>query len=235
MYGVPELPPPIPVLSSPTYKGMRLPALTADAQRLAGKLATDPMRARRFVVTTTKKFVGAYDGGGCVPSSPRPLPSETINSLDENVLAAFGILKRLYSIYVVRVDPRVSAMATGILDTVAAAQRRYRVRCAPDIPLPPVKPYGFIGTSMLAYSKMVPTDPQLTVEDNPPRLCLDLESEKKLQNQRIFASLIGGPSVALAGYKLKGVFGTFVMGLGLACTAWHYNAYKKVSDITGIK
>lgn len=97
------------------------------------------------------------------------------------------------------------------------------------------QPYGFIGTSMLAYSKMVPTDPQLTVEDNPPRLCLDLESEKKLQNQRIFASLIGGPSVALAGYKLKGVFGTFVMGLGLACTAWHYNAYKKVLDITGIK
>tara|TARA_R110002060_G_scaffold68043_1_gene76731 strand:- start:1639 stop:2172 length:534 start_codon:yes stop_codon:yes gene_type:complete len=110
----------------------------------------------------------------------------------------------------------------------------FEMTCSP-VPTSIVRDYGFIGTSVLAYSKMVPTDPQLTVEDNPPRLCLDLESEKKLQNQRIFASLIGGPSVALAGYKLKGVFGTFVMGLGLACTAWHYNAYKKVSDITGIK
>ena len=83
------------------------------------------------------------------------------------------------------------------------------------------QPYGFIGTSLLAYSQMVPTDPQLTVEDNPPRLCLDLKSEHALQNQRKFAMYIGGPSVFAAGYKLKGPFGLFVMGLGAACTAWH--------------
>ena len=96
------------------------------------------------------------------------------------------------------------------------------------------QPYGFIGTSMLAYSKMVPTDPQLTVEDNPPRLCIDMASEEKLQNQRKFAMYIGGPSVFVAGSKLKGPFGLFIMGLGAACTAWHATAYKKVKDITGV-
>ena len=95
--------------------------------------------------------------------------------------------------------------------------------------------YGFIGTSMFAYKRMVPTNPQLTVERDPARLCLDLASEGKLQNQRKFATLIAGPSIALAGYKLKGIFGNFVMGLGLVCTAWHYTSYNKVLDITGIK
>lgn len=97
------------------------------------------------------------------------------------------------------------------------------------------QPYGFIGTSMLAYNKMVPKNPQLSMEENPPRLCLDLKSEHALQNQRKFATFIGGPAVFLAGHKLKGVFGTFVMGLGIACTAWHYTSYKKVSEITGIE
>jgi len=97
------------------------------------------------------------------------------------------------------------------------------------------QPYGFIGTSILAYSHMVPTDPQLTLEDAPPRLCIDMASEEKLQNQRKFAAYIAGPSVVVAGAKLKGLFGTFVMALGVACSAWHYTAYKKVNEITGVK
>lgn len=93
--------------------------------------------------------------------------------------------------------------------------------------------YGAL--TWLAYKNMVPQDPQLTLEDDPPRLCLDMASEEKLQNQRKFAMYIGGPSVLVAGSKIGGLFGTFVMALGVACTAWHYTAYKKVNEITGVK
>ena len=97
------------------------------------------------------------------------------------------------------------------------------------------QPYGFIGTSWLAYNKMVPKNPQLSMEENPPRLCPDLKSEHALQNQRKFAMYIGGPSVFVAGTKVGGLFGTFVMALGAACTAWHYTAYRKVTEVTGVK
>ena len=93
--------------------------------------------------------------------------------------------------------------------------------------------YGVM--TCLAYKNMVPQDPQLTLEQDPPRLCLDLESEQQLQNQRKFAMYIGGPSVFVAGSKVGGLFGGFVMALGAACTAWHYTAYKKVADVTGVK
>lgn len=88
--------------------------------------------------------------------------------------------------------------------------------------------YGFID-------KMIPQDPQLTMEQDPPRLCLNIESEQALQNQRKFAMYIGGPSVVIAGHKLKGPFGLFVMGLGVACTLWHHTAYKQVKAVTGVE
>jgi len=81
---------------------------------------------------------------------------------------------------------------------------------------------------------MVPQDPQLTLEEDPPRLCLDMASEEKLQNQRKFSMYIGGPAVFIAGSKLKGPFGLFIMGLGVACTVWHATAHKKVKEITGV-
>ncbi len=89
------------------------------------------------------------------------------------------------------------------------------------------QPYGFID-------QMIPKDPQLTMEDNPPRVCLDLASEEKFQNQRKFAMYIGGPSVFIAGSKLQGPFGLFVMGLGVACTLYHHASYKKVKEVTGV-
>ena len=95
--------------------------------------------------------------------------------------------------------------------------------------------YSYGSLTWLAYKNMVPTDAQLTLEENPPRICIDMESEHKLQNQRKFAMYIGGPSVFVAGTKVGGLFGTFVMALGAACTAWHYTAYRKVTEVTGVK
>jgi len=106
----------------------------------------------------------------------------------------------------------------------------YALTCSPDRAIS----YGFIGPSWLAYNKMVPQDPQLTLEENPPRICLDMASEEKLQNQRKFSMYIGGPAVFIAGSKLKGPFGLFIMGLGVACTVWHATAHKKVKEITGV-
>jgi len=153
-------------------------------------------------------------------------------------------------------------LASVALSRIAAAVRRHKKRCAPTpvppgpasescapgytmtcTPTPPPKhgtgvmvpdTYGFIGTSWLAYDKMVPQDPQLTPEEDPPRLCLDMASEEKLQNQRKFSMYIGGPAVFIAGSKLKGPFGLFIMGLGVACTVWHATAHKKVKEITGV-
>lgn len=116
----------------------------------------------------------------------------------------------------------------------------YTLTCTPALTIPesmaftPSEGYGFIGPSWLAYNKMVPQDPQLTLEEDPPRLCLDMASEEKLQNQRKFSMYIGGPAVFIAGSKLKGPFGLFIMGLGVACTVWHATAHKKVKEITGV-
>ena len=264
MYGVPALPTLI------TYKGMILSSAppSVAASRLANSVKDDPGRANVLGMRIVERFTAAYDSGGCVPSDPRPLPTEVILDGDRTVLSAFGIIAGLYPIPLPSVDPRVSGIATRVLDRISEASKRYRVRCASHIPLPPPKAgsaastipgtpacapgfvrvmvptckpaptpddYGFIGTSWRAYNKMIPKNPQLSMEENPPRLCLDLKSEQALQNQRKFAMDIGGPAVFLAGNKLKGFFGTFVMGLGVACTAWHYTSYKKVSEITGIK
>ena len=94
---------------------------------------------------------------------------------------------------------------------------------------------GYGSLTWLAYKNMVPTAAQLTLEEEPPRLCIDMESERKLQNQRKFAMYVGGPSVFVAGSKVGGLFGGFVMALGAACTAWHYTAYRKVAEVTGVK
>lgn len=95
---------------------------------------------------------------------------------------------------------------------------------------------------MNLFSAMIPPNPLLNVEAEgdglPARLCLDLESEKRLQNQRRFVYTIGGPAVAIAGIKLQRdepLFGTFVLGLGIACTLWHYKSYTTVQEVTGIR
>tara|TARA_Y100000004_G_scaffold182222_1_gene228737 strand:+ start:304 stop:591 length:288 start_codon:yes stop_codon:yes gene_type:complete len=95
---------------------------------------------------------------------------------------------------------------------------------------------------MRFFQSMIPQNPQLSVAeaegDLPDRLCLDLKSEYALQRQRRFTFLVGGPAIVLAGLDLqkkRPVFGTFILGLGIACTAWHYTSYKKVADITGIE
>jgi hypothetical protein len=94
---------------------------------------------------------------------------------------------------------------------------------------------------MSLIASLVPQNPQLSVlpaeDDMPGRLCLDLESEKALQNQRQFAYMIGGPAVVVAGIKVQKdapIFGTFVAALGIACSVWHYQAYQKVKYTTGI-
>ena len=65
-------------------------------------------------------------------------------------------------------------------------------------------------------------------------VCLDAETERKMQQQRQFAMLIGGPAIVAAGcevYEERPLFGLFVAGLGLACSIWHYTAYKAVDDL----
>lgn len=94
---------------------------------------------------------------------------------------------------------------------------------------------------MSLVNALVPQNPQLSVlpaeDDLPGRLCLDLESEKALQNQRQFAYMIAGPAIVVAGLKVQKdapLFGTFIAGLGIACAAWHYTSYQKVRYVTGI-
>lgn len=95
---------------------------------------------------------------------------------------------------------------------------------------------------MRFIQSMIPQNPQLSVAaadgDLPDRLCLDLASENALQRQRRFTFMVGGPAIAIAGLKLQKenpLFGTFILGLGIACAAWHYTSYRKVADITGIE
>jgi len=117
------------------------------------------------------------------------------------------------------------------LSRLAAERAKVCPSAGPLPPLPIIDGYGGYGF----IDKMIPQDPQLTMEQDPPRLCLNIESEQALQNQRKFAMYIGGPSVVIAGHKLKGPFGLFVMGLGVACTLWHHTAYKQVKAATGVE
>ncbi len=259
MYGLPPLPPP-PLLEdmppSPTYKGMVLPPLTAGAYSFAKRIATDRHLARSAANTLIYRYTSAYDDGGCFPPDRAPLPEESITGTDRDTLAAFALVGGLYpagtpvgaalaAILPLPESEPILKYAKMATTRIAAAVGRHKKRCAPTPALSgcapgyaltcsPVPDYGFIGTSWLAYDKMVPQDPQLTLEEDPPRLCLDMASEEKLQNQRKFSMYIGGPAVFIAGSKLKGPFGLFIMGLGVACTVWHATAHKKVKEITGV-
>ncbi len=61
--------------------------------------------------------------------------------------------------------------------------------------------------------------------------CLDRATEEKLQKQRKFTYLIGGPAVLYAGLKLKNPLAKlFVSALGVACTLTHYAQYQAVKN-----
>ena len=76
-----------------------------------------------------------------------------------------------------------------------------------------------------------PQKPKLkTVQrDGQTFVCLDLESEKTLQNQRVFAMLVGSPAVVYSGMKLESPLQrAFLVGMGVACFYSHYQSYKLV-------
>jgi hypothetical protein len=83
---------------------------------------------------------------------------------------------------------------------------------------------------------IIPTDPQLVVErdasGNPIRYSLDANTEKYMQRQRLFAMVIGGPTVVYAGFKADVPWWqkTGIMALGVACTMSHYYAYQTVRE-----
>ena len=83
---------------------------------------------------------------------------------------------------------------------------------------------------------MIPSNPILTVERDQTgkavRYCLDADTEKYLQRQRMFAMVIGGPAVMYAGWKMDAPWwqrlGVFT--LGASCTIHHYYSWKTVSE-----
>ena len=69
------------------------------------------------------------------------------------------------------------------------------------------------------------------VYQNATHYCLDKASEQKLQKQRKFTYMIGGPAVFWAGTQLKNPMAkAFVMALGVACTLTHFAQYKAVEN-----
>jgi len=83
---------------------------------------------------------------------------------------------------------------------------------------------------------MIPSNPVLTVERDqmgkPIRYSLDADTEKYMQRQRIFAMVVGGPTVVYAGWKADvpwwQKFG--IMSLGVACTVHHFYSWKTVKN-----
>ena len=77
-----------------------------------------------------------------------------------------------------------------------------------------------------------PQKPKLKTmqRDGETFVCVDLESEKALQNQRILAMFVGSPAVVLGGMELKcPIQRAFLVGMGVACFYSHYSSYKLVS------
>lgn len=85
-------------------------------------------------------------------------------------------------------------------------------------------------------NKLIPQNPQVTVERDadgkPTKVEVDIETERVLQNQRLFAAYIGGPLVIYAGHKMDAGTMTkaIVMGLGAACIYSHLTAYAAVKE-----
>ena len=85
-------------------------------------------------------------------------------------------------------------------------------------------------------SMMIPSNPVLTVERDatgkPLRYSLDADTEKYMQRQRMFAMVVGGPTVMYAGWKMDAPWWQRigVVSLGAACTVHHYYAWKTVRE-----
>ena len=88
--------------------------------------------------------------------------------------------------------------------------------------------------SVPVLNLFIPDDPQLVVERDPQgkilRYSLDADTEKYLQRQRMFAMVVGGPTVVYAGFKMNAPWWQRipVMGLGVACTLHHFYAWQTV-------
>ena len=88
--------------------------------------------------------------------------------------------------------------------------------------------------SVPGLNLFIPNDPQLTVErdasGNILRYSLDADTEKYLQRQRMFAMIVGGPTVIYAGFKADVPWWQKIgiMSLGVACTVHHFYAYQTV-------
>ena len=83
---------------------------------------------------------------------------------------------------------------------------------------------------------MIPSNPILTVERGPDgkpiRYSLDADTEKYMQRQRLFAMVVGGPTVVYAGWKADVPWWqkAGIIGLGAICTVHHYACWKAVKD-----
>lgn len=83
--------------------------------------------------------------------------------------------------------------------------------------------------NMPVVNQFLPVD--YDVYQNATHYCLDKASEQKLQKQRKFTYMIGGPAVFWAGTQLKNPMAkAFVMALGVACTLTHFAQYKAVEN-----
>ena len=64
------------------------------------------------------------------------------------------------------------------------------------------------------------------------RYSLDADTEKYMQRQRMFAMVVGGPTVMYAGWKMNAPWWQRlgVIGLGAACTVNHFYSWQTVRE-----
>ena len=80
-------------------------------------------------------------------------------------------------------------------------------------------------------NKFLPRDVQVHRSPDGQFYCVNAEAEVKMQAQRLFAAVVGGPAVIYAGLQVSNpIIRTFIMGMGVACSLSHYMQYQAVKD-----
>ena len=82
---------------------------------------------------------------------------------------------------------------------------------------------------------IIASDPQVTIDregltGKPLRYCVDADTEKKLQRQRLLGAFVVSPTIMYAGWKYPGNFliKTFIIGVGGACFWTNLSAFAAV-------
>lgn len=85
-------------------------------------------------------------------------------------------------------------------------------------------------------NKFMIIDPEITAERDSSgaltRYCVDADTEHAMQRIRLFAMVVGGPTVIYAGWKADVPWWQKIgiMSMGAACSIHHFYAWKEVKE-----